>query len=81
MVRYWSRWIAARQAGVLTQTEAIRLKQTAIDNGVRGAETWKVRQMMRDRSYVSLLYEQLKEDGYLAEEAWQLISSMVFGSD
>lgn len=80
-VRYWSRWIAARQAGVLTQTEAIALKELAEDNGVRGAETWSVREMMRDRSYLSLVYEQLKEDGYTPEEAFKIIGREVLGSD
>lgn len=79
--RYWARWIAARQAGVLTQTEAIALKTLAEDNGVKGAESWSVREMMRDRSYLSLVYEQLKEDGYTPEEAFKIIGREVLGSD
>lgn len=79
--RYWARWIAARQAGVLTQTEAIALKCLALDNGVRGADTWQVREMMRDRSYLSLIYEQLKEAGYTPEEAFKIIGREVLGSD
>lgn len=86
--RYTSRWLAARQAGVLTQTEAIKLKQLATGQNadfpkvkVNGAENWSVREMMRDRSYLSLIYEQLKENGALPDEAWKVIGREVFGSD
>lgn len=37
--------------------------------------------MMRDRSYLSLVYEQLKEAGYTPEEAFKIIGREVLGSD
>lgn len=73
--------IAMGQMGLETTDENGMTKVVFLSKPINGAESWKIRDIQNDRSYLSQIYEQLQEMGYETTEAFKFIGQAVFGSD
>lgn len=76
-----AREMGAATSGTLTRTQAINLRNLAINLGVEGAEKWKIKQLQQDRSYLHTAYVALQDAGYTKEEAFDLLGDSVWNSD
>lgn len=78
-----AREIGSAQSGTLTRTQALNLKQLAIENKTPGAENWKINEMQRNRAYLHDVYTALQEgeNALTPEDAWQKIGLNVFDSE
>lgn len=79
--RTLAREMGAATSGTLTRTQAINLRNLAVNLGIEGAEKWKIKQLQQDRSYLHQAYVALQDAGFTKEEAFELLGDSVWSSN